>query len=65
MPDVSVTFDFSREMAAAPVDKKCLVFGNGGWRFAIKDQHGQWRNMMGRPNEAPTAWAVLPSSKGL
>lgn len=50
-----------QRIESAPAHKRLIVFGKGGVRFAVRDDDGQWRNMMGRPfDNAPTHWMHLP-----
>lgn len=44
----------------APINKHLIVWGSGPQRFALLDEMGQWRNVMGRPlDKAPTHWRPL------
>lgn len=49
-----------RTEAVAPSNVRILTWGKGGHRFMMKDDRGQWRNMMGAPKNAPTHWMPLP-----
>ncbi len=51
--------DWSFDPKAAPAGTRLMVWA-GGPRFMTKDEYGQWRNIMGAPRQAPTAWTLLP-----
>jgi hypothetical protein len=48
---------------AAPVGKVLLVRSQGGWRFGIKDEVGNWRaKHNGRLRTPPTQCALMPEN---
>lgn len=49
-----------RDIAEAPDGKAVLACSSGVRLMRFDAKIGQWRNMLGRPKPAPTAWMPLP-----
>ena len=57
---VRLTVDMCNNPNIAPNNQILMCWGNGGWRFMIRDSVGQWRSIIRCPKPAPKLWGYPP-----